>query len=65
MSNVCVMTIRDRRHANMSKQRTSLVGFNVSLSIGVFSRDHMTMFFIENEEHQEIYMYSRAIIMKM
>ena len=40
-----VMAIRDRRHANKSKQTMSLVGFDVDPPIGVASRplDHWEM----------------------
>ena len=50
-----VMTIRDRRHANKSKQTMSVAGFDVGPPIGVVSRSRDLMFSLGNEEHQERY----------
>ena len=48
------MAIRDRHHANKSKQTMSLDGFDVALPIGVAPRSCDLMFFsLGNEEHQE------------
>ena len=41
-----VMAICDQRHANKSKQTTSLAGFDVAPTIGVASRPRDLMFFI-------------------
>ena len=41
-----VMAIRELRDDNMSKQTTSLAGFDVALPIGVASRSRDLMFFI-------------------
>ena len=46
-----VMAIRDRCHANKSKQTTSLAGFDVAPPIGVASRSHDVTFFIGKYLH--------------
>ena len=55
-----IMAIRDRRHANQSKQ-TSLDGFNVAPPIGVASRPRDLMFFIGKSRK---ILSSRAIVIE-
>ena len=51
------MMICDRRHANKSKQTTSLAAFDIAPPIGVASRSCDLIFLLGNEEHQETYFH--------